>query len=309
LLGQYWLERQGREAQYADRLNDQMAFGQQQLHAQLLDQNMRNMTEAAKVPGALGMYASSPYYSSVFQGMDPAAIQQTSDYAAQAEAAKNFQASMTGYNQAAQGGLQLDPSVVGQTGTPTAPALVRAATIHGQYGLAGALARAKAAAGPVETFTDTGEAGAPIQYQLRIPGTVPAAQRAAILGAHGWAGAGSGSPSSAPSAQPTPDGTQPAPAPQPGRTNLPAAVTRTIKGPGLPDSGATEITGQPTPENQALQNSITKDVQTLVNAKDPAAANFQLQGTTLHTVAKDSSGNYYVKGNNGQWTQYNPKRR
>lgn len=158
LLGQYWLERQMREGQYADRMANQMQFGQQQLHAQLLDQNMKALSEGAKTPGLLQMYASSPQYAGIFSGMDPNAIANAVDLTQAQGRANIVQAAGRGLAPMAMAGYNIPmPDVSAVTGLPNVTqgtaVPVQAAQINAAGRIAAAQARGAASGGPTWTYT------------------------------------------------------------------------------------------------------------------------------------------------------------
>lgn len=175
LMDQYWLERQMRQGDYASRMADQMQFGKQQLLAQMQDQNLKHILEASKIPGALQMIASGPGYSNLTAGIDPAALQNTADWAGRTALANILHQSGTGINQLGEAGLITTPeAATGVTGLPFTQTDPRAIAVAGM--------REQASGAPKYTDTvkqdPTGrviETGRNVQYRGTPPTTLPQA--------------------------------------------------------------------------------------------------------------------------------------
>jgi hypothetical protein len=152
LMDQYWFERQQREGQYADRMANQMQFGQQQLHAQLQDSYLKALPDITKA-GLLPAVASSPYFGGAVQGMDPTALQSASDLAtstAQSGVYKNYGQGTQGF---ATAGLNIPPGPMSTaTGVPGitqgTPIAVQAQAEHNKGLVQAAGIRAAGSGGP-----------------------------------------------------------------------------------------------------------------------------------------------------------------
>jgi hypothetical protein len=311
MLDQYWFERQQREGQYADRMANQMAFGQQQLHAQLLDQNMKNMTEAAKVPGALQMFASSPQYAQPFAGMDPSAVQQTGDIAAQTAQSQILKNTGQGAQGFAAGGYGLPitglQTATGMQGiTPQMPTAV-AAQAEANKGRLGAAAIRAAGGGGGGGTVSTTEAPDPALGGMQVHRTLP-------KGSGNWTdqqvrdyltARGAGAPAQV--ANPNAAGAQnqaPPPVRQ-GQTNLPpmaktdtpanapaaAPAKPTTTGAGPPGT----VINKSDPRAQAVQAQINSQI---TNNKNMSAADRTNLGNAQLRVGTDNR--VHVHGADGK---------
>jgi hypothetical protein len=293
---------------------NQMQFGQQQLHAQLLDQNMKNMTEAAKVPGALSMFASSPQYGSAFAGMDPNAVQQASDIAsqqAQSGIIKNVGQGAQGFGTA---GYNLPvPALSNATGiqgiTPGTPIAVAAAAERNKGIVEAAQIKAASGGGSgggVVGFTAPPDpalgGGSPHITLPKGSGTWTADQVRTYL-----IGRGYGGPAQVPN--PNTSGTQ-SQAPPPVRTgtNLPMAKTDTPANapPAATPTGAGPpgtVISKTDPRAQAVQTQINSQITANKNMSAADRANLgnaQLRvGTDNRVHVHGADGKDYVALPNG----------
>lgn len=191
MLNQYWYERQMREGQYADRLNDQMQFGKQQLHAQLMDTYLKSMPDLAKanlLPAVGGILQSQ------VPGLDAGGLQYAADQAAQTTQATNVGNAGRGIGAMAQGGYNVGAPDVsrilgGANVTQTDPALVRAAQIRA----AGQVAAANARGGGGTTYTTT-YAPADDDSVTVVKGRTPPPGFTSLPPAGGGGGGGGGGP-------------------------------------------------------------------------------------------------------------------
>jgi|SRR5215469_223701 len=281
LLNTYWSERQAREAQYAQRLGDQMAFGQQQLRAQLMDTYAKSVPEFAK-SGTLGMMATTPMFAGL--GADPGAVQQAIAGSEATQAATNFGNVGRGLTGAANYGLNIPPpNITGMTGmqglsqgTPV-PLQVAQERTRGMLGAASIRAAAAGGGNNLSTsIPDPGIEGMPAIPTYHASGKMTPQQISDQLLARGV----------------TPPKGYPPP-----RTNLPASPAPAGNQP--PDaSQPQQFTPLPTvsKEGQQAQNIANTVVQTLKDRNDPRYGDLQLQGTTVHNIVKDQSGGIYLVG-------------
>jgi hypothetical protein len=141
MLENYQQERLAQTNAYNQDLVGQHAFAYQQLAQQMQENYLKAIPEFAK-SGTLDILANAPQYAGAFGGASPDVIQDAIRRATMGQTAETFQKSGTGFNQFAQGGLQVDPNAVpgmaGVKGTLTDPALVRAAQIRANAQIAAA---------------------------------------------------------------------------------------------------------------------------------------------------------------------------
>lgn len=256
MLDSYWLERQMREGDYAQRLANQMAFGQQYLAQQGNDAAMRAITEGAKTPGVLNMLASSPQYGGMFAGMDPGAINNAADMAqriAQSSIYKNTGQGTQGF---ATAGANIPPEAIsaatGIPGVTLGPSLgEKAAAVRNQGIIEAARIKAAASGAGGGSVSVSGQPDPDLNNQI-IHRTLPKGsgnwtqqQIKDYLIAHGAGGTpqvaspyGTGAQNTAPPPVVT------------GRTNLPPAKTDTPANAPVSTTPATPATPQAPPTKQ-----------------------------------------------------------
>jgi hypothetical protein len=139
MLENYQQQRDAAANVYSGDLDQQHQFAYDQLRQQMAENYMKALPENAKA-GTLDIFAQQN--PGAVSNVAPGTIADTIARANLGQAAETYSKAGTGFNQFAQGGFQTAPgSVPGMAGVPgvlTDPALVRAATIRGQYGLAAA---------------------------------------------------------------------------------------------------------------------------------------------------------------------------
>ena len=141
MLENYQQERLAQTNAYGQDMEKQHQVAYQQLAQQLQENYLKAIPEFAK-SGTLDILANAPQYQGAFGGASSDVIQDAIRRATMGQTAETFQKAGTGFNQFAQGGLQVDPNAVpgmaGVKGTLTDPALVRAAQIRANAQMASA---------------------------------------------------------------------------------------------------------------------------------------------------------------------------
>jgi hypothetical protein len=165
MLDMYQMQRGAAANVYGEDLQAQHDYAYQQLAQQMAEARLKATPELLKTPGGASLLGPGGI-PGMGQDTDPGVMQDAMTRANAAVAAENLQKSGTGLNQLSQGGYGTTPQTAsGVTGLPipaySGPALAQAATIRGQYQLAGD--RIKAAAG--------GGGGAPITEEGTDPET------------------------------------------------------------------------------------------------------------------------------------------
>ncbi len=147
MLGMYRAQREAAGNVYGEDLAAQHQAAMAAIQAQLYDTRMKAISEVGKLPGGVGFVAQAP---GMDQFGDQAAWSQFANAANTEQAAKNFQATGTGFRDYSEGGLLVNPQQIpgmqGVQGQLTDTARVRAEEIR-QAGSNARAASAQAVAG------------------------------------------------------------------------------------------------------------------------------------------------------------------
>ena len=142
LLSMYHNQNMNSIADYNQNLQGQHDFARQQLAQEMYLGKLKEFPTIAKLPGGARFLASDQGIPGMDMGAGSDALTNLANAGDLANAAVNFKEAGTGFNQFAQGGLQVNPNAVpGMAGVPgklTDPALVRAAQIRANAQIAAA---------------------------------------------------------------------------------------------------------------------------------------------------------------------------
>jgi hypothetical protein len=325
-LDQYWFERQAHENLYGQEVAAQHEEARQNIAAQLYEQNIKGLTELGKMPGGLALARSSPYYRGVLGGASDDVLNQTIQQQQDAQNAVNFEKSGAGYSSYRHGGATLDlaGTPAGQYVTTQGPTSdVQSAIVKANASLAAAALHAKAAQAQAQLANqptymhqlpaDAGGNVSTISTHLDpnkpyLPQMQPYNDLNAAITARRAQGE--------PVYQGDPDKIQPAPvlkktpALSAGSSSASAAGERLKPaerdtGSGGSSGGSGGPKGLPAGSvrlpstDKTAQTAATQAVENLRRSNSPAVAILEPKGTTVHTMFKDSTGQYWIQGNDG----------